>query len=333
MGSTDNSVRIAVLDDWQGIAHQVADWRALERRAPVRTFEQPLGDEAATAAALKDFDVIIAMRERTPLSASLIGALPALRMIALTGTFSGTLDLAACTSRGIVVSNTGGERSSATTAEMTLALLMAAARQLTNADRGMRAGRFQDGIPPGMLLEGRTLGVVGLGRIGSRLAKLGNALGMKVIAWSQNLTDETATACGARRVDKAELFAAADVVTLHLKLSARTRHVVGAAEIAAMKPGAILVNSSRGGLIDEAALLARLNEGTLTAALDVYWREPLAADHPLRSLSNVVLSPHLGYCTEEVYTQFYRESIENVMAFLDGKPIRVMNPEALQHKP
>jgi phosphoglycerate dehydrogenase-like enzyme len=321
--------RIAVLDDWQKVARRVADWSALERRADVRYFEQPIGSEDETAAALEDFDIVIAMRERTPFPASLIDRLPALRMIALTGTFSGTLDLDACTRRGIVVCNTGGTRSDATTAEITLALLMAAARHLPAADRNVRAGRFQEGVAPGLLLEGRTLGVVGLGRIGSRVARLGAALGMQVLGWSQNLTDEAARAAGARRVDKATLFAQSDVVSLHLKLSARTRHVVGSAELAAMKPGAILVNSSRGGLVDEAALLDRLRAGTLTAALDVYWSEPLPPDHPLLGLPNVVLSPHLGYCTEEVYTQFYRESIENVLAFLDGRPIRMMNSEAL----
>lgn len=327
---TGAAPRIAVLDDWQAVARKVADWSALEQRAQVRYFEHALGDEDTSVAALKDFDVIVAMRERTWFPAKFIDRLGALRMIALTGVTSGTLDLAACTRRGIVVSNTGSTRSDATTAEMTLALIMAAARKLTNADQGMRAGRFQDGIAPGMLLEGRTLGVVGLGKIGSRLARLGNALGMRVIAWSQNLTDQSAHACGAQRVSKSELFTNADVVTLHLKLSERTRNVVGAAEIAAMKPGAILVNSSRGGLIDEAALMRRLREGSLIGAFDVYWSEPLAVDHPLRALPNVVLSPHLGYCTEEVYTQFYRDSVENVLAFLDGKPIRVMNPDVLK---
>ena len=323
-------VRVAVLDDWQKVARRVADWSAVEARAEVTFFEQPIGGADATAAALQGCEIIVAMRERTPFPATLIDRLPALRMIALTGTFSGTLDQAACTRRGIVVSNTGSTRSDATTAEITLALMMAAARQLPAGDRNVRAGRFQEGIAPGMVLEGRTLGVVGLGRIGSRVARLGAALGMHVLGWSQNLTDEAAQAAGARRVDKAQLFAQSDVVSLHLKLSDRTRHVVGAGELAAMRPGTILVNSSRGGLVDEAALVARLRTGQITAALDVYWEEPVPANHALLALPNVVLSPHLGYCTEEVYTQFYRESIENVLAFLDGKPIRVLNPAALQ---
>jgi phosphoglycerate dehydrogenase-like enzyme len=317
--------RVAVLDDWQKVARRLADWSALEHKAQVRFFEQPIGGTDAIAAALKDFDVVVAMRERTAFPESLIERLPALRMIALTGTFSGTLDLEACTRRGIVVSNTGGTRSDATTVEIGLTLLMAAARHLVAADRNVRAGRFQEGVPPGLLLEGRTLGVVGLGRIGSRMARLGAALGMRVLGWSQNLTAEAAQACGAQRVEKVQLFAESDAVSLHLKLSPRTRHVVGAAELDAMRPGAILVNTSRGGLVDESALVERLRAGRLSAALDVYWEEPLPAGHPLLTLPNVVLSPHLGYCTEEVYTQFYRESIENVLAFLDGRPMRVMN--------
>lgn len=321
--------RIAVLDDWQRVAPQVADWSELHGRADVVFFEEAFPGEDAAADALQEFDVVIAMRERTPFPASLISRLPRLRMIALTGGFSNLLDFAACTSRGIVVSNTGGERSGAATAEMALALLLAAARHVPEADRAMRAGGFQVGIPSGTLLEGRTLGVVGVGRIGARVARMGGALGMKVLAWSQNLTSEKAAAVGAQLVDKSTLFAEADAITLHLFLSDRTRNVVGAPELALMKPGAILVNTARAGLVDEAALLERLGHGQLTAALDVYWHEPLAADHPLRTFPNVVLSPHLGYCTAEVYSQFYRESIENVIAFMAGKPIRVLNPDAL----
>lgn len=320
--------RIAVLDDWQGIARRVADWCTLESRAELQFFERPFDDADAAADALATCDIIVAMRERMPLPGSFIARLPRLRMIALTGVRSGTLDLAACTARGIVVSNTGSDDSNATTAEMALGLLLAAARHIAAADQRMRAGAFQSGVPTGTRLEGRTLGVVGLGKIGSRLARLGNALGMKVLAWSQNLTSERALECGAERVDLTTLLAQSDAVTLHLVLSERTRGVIGATELDGMKPGAILVNTSRGGLIDEAALVDRLRAGRLTAALDVYWAEPLPADHPLRTLPNVVLAPHLGYCTEEVYAQFYRESIENVSAFLDGKPIRVLNPDA-----
>lgn len=324
--------KIAILDDWQNVSRPAADWTGLEQRAEIVTFTRPFESADAAVEAFGDCDIVIAMRERMVFPAALIARLPKLRMIALTGVRSGTLDFDACTARGIVVCNTGSTDSNATTAELALALLLAAARHVPAADRSMRAGRFQDDVPLGTRLDGRTLGVVGLGRIGSRMARVGNALGMDVIAWSQNLTAEAAQAAGARRVDKATLFAASDAITLHLVLSDRTRGVVGATELANMKSGAILVNTSRGPLIDEAALLAQLRQGRLVAALDVYDREPLPADHPLRSLPNVVMTPHLGYCSREVYAQFYGESIENILAFLDGAPIRVVNPASLQNR-
>jgi phosphoglycerate dehydrogenase-like enzyme len=319
--------RVAVLDDWQGVARRSADWSALERRAQVDFFEQPFDEPDQLVGALTGFNAIVAMRERTAFPAALIERLAGLRMIALTGVRSGTLDLDACTRRGIVVCNTGSQHSTATTAELTLALLLAAARHLPAADRDMRAGGFQRGVPLGTVLEGRTLGVVGLGKIGGRMARYGNALGMRVLAWSPNLTPERAQAADVQAVDKATLFAESHAVTLHLVLSARTRGVVGAQELDAMLPGAILVNSARGPLVDESVLIERLRAGRLIAALDVFDHEPLPRDHPLRTLPNVVLSPHLGYCTEEVYRQFYRESVENLLAFLDGKPIRVLNPQ------
>jgi phosphoglycerate dehydrogenase-like enzyme len=319
--------RVAVLDDWQAVARRSADWSALERRAQVEFFEQPLEGPDELVRALAGFDAILAMRERTAFPASLIEQLAGLKLIALTGVRSGTLDLDACTARGILVCNTGSRDSTATTAELTLALLLAAARHVPAADRGMRAGGFQRGVPLGTVLEGKTLGVVGLGKIGTRMARYGNALGMRVLAWSPNMTPERAEAAGAQAVDKVALFAESHAVTLHLVLSSLTRSVVGGAELDRMPPGAILVNTARGPLVDEAALIERLRAGRLTAGLDVFDREPLPRDHPLRTLPNVVLSPHLGYCTAEIYQQFYRESIENLLAFLDGKPIRVMNPQ------
>jgi phosphoglycerate dehydrogenase-like enzyme len=226
-----------------------------------------------------------------------------------------------------MVCGTGGERSGAATAELALGLLLAATRCIPAADASMRAGRFQSGVPAGSVLEGRTLGVVGLGRIGTRMARYGQALAMQVLAWSQNLTQEKAQAAGVRLVDKATLLAESDAISLHLVLSDRTQGIVGATDLARMKPGAILINTSRGPLVDEQAMLERLRAGKLRAGLDVYGEEPLPADHPLRSLPNVVLTPHLGYCTHEVYAQFHRESVENALAFLDGKPTRVLNPE------
>ena len=318
--------RIAVLDDWQRVARAHADWSVLERRGDVVFFEDPFPDLDAAASALADFDALIVMRERTPCPAALIERLPRLRMIALTGARSWSLDMAACKARGIVVCNTRSDHSTAATSELTLALLLAAARHVPAADRSMHAGRFQSDVPTGIVLAGKTLGVLGLGKIGSRLAQFGRVLGMDVVAWSQNMTAEAAQAAGARLVDKAMLFAASDAITLHVVLGDRTRGIVGADELARMKPGAILVNTSRGPLVDEAALVAALRAGRITAGLDVYDREPLPADHPLRTLPNVVLTPHLGYCTREVYAQYWREAIEDVIAFLDGAPVRVMNP-------
>jgi len=322
--------RIAVLDDWQGVARDSADWSRLSQRAQLVFFETPFEGDEAVARALAEFDIIVAMRERTRFPASLIERLARLRMIALTGARSWTMDLEACTARGIVVCHTGGQQSTPATAELTLGLLLAAARFIPAADATIRAGGFQDGVPPGTVLEGRTLGIVGLGKIGSRMARYGQALGMHVLAWSQNLTEDKARAGGAKLVDKATLLAEADAVTLHVVLSERTRGILGAEDLARMRPGAILVNTSRGPLVDESALLDRLRSGKLIAALDVYGQEPLPPGHPLRTTPNTVLTPHLGYCTREVYAQFYRESIDNVLAFLDGKPVRVLNPEAVQ---
>jgi phosphoglycerate dehydrogenase-like enzyme len=277
---------------------------------------------------LAEFDVIMAMRERTAFSAGLLAQLPKVRMIAATGSRAATMDIEACTARGIVVCNTGGERSGAATAALALGLLISAARFIPSADASVRGGGFQSGVGVGTVLEGKTLGIIGLGRIGARMARYAQALGMPVLAWSQNLTGDRAQAAGARLVDKATLLAQSDVVSLHLVLSDRTRGILAAQELASMKHGAILINTSRGPLVDEAALIKALRCGRLSAGLDVYAQEPLPADHALRSLPNVVLTPHLGYCTREVYAQFYAESIENVLAFLDGKPIRALNPQA-----
>lgn len=322
--------RIAVLDDWQGVARESADWSALTKRAEVVFFDRAFADVNDAADALAEFDILIAMRERTAFPRALIERLPRLRMIALTGARSWTMDIDACSERGVLVCNTGGMAASAATAELALGLLLAAARAIPAADASMRAGRFQQGVPAGIALEGRTLGIIGLGKIGSRMARFGLAFGMRVLAWSENLTAETAHAAGATVTDKATLLENSDAVSLHLVLSDRTRGILGKDDLARMKPGAILVNTSRGPLVDEAALLERLGAGRLVAALDVFDREPLPADHPLRALPNVVLTPHQGYCTQEVYAQFYRESIDNVLAFLDGSPVRTLNPEAIR---
>jgi len=323
-------MRIAVLDDWQGVSRQLADWRALEARAEVVFFDRAFADEEDAASTLAGFDILLAMRERTAFPKSLLDRLPKLRMIALTGARSWTMDVAACTARGIVVSRTAGEKATAATAELAVGLLLAAARGIPVADASMRDGRFQQGVPAGIVLEGRTLGVIGLGKIGSRVARVGAALGMTVLAWSQNMTAEVAQAAGARLVPKDDLLAQSDAVSLHVVLSERTRGVVGARELALMKPGAILVNTSRGPLVDESAMVEAVRAGRIVAALDVFDQEPLPADHPLRRLPGTVLTPHQGYGVREVYAQFYGESIENIVAFLDGRPMRLLNPEVLE---
>ncbi|HEX4984744.1 MAG TPA: D-2-hydroxyacid dehydrogenase family protein [Burkholderiales bacterium] len=325
----NDRMRVAVLDDWQAVARQSADWSALQDRADLFFFEEPFADQDRLAKALSEFDVIIAMRERTKFSKALIDRLPRLRMIALTGGRTWTTDFEALNARGIPMCHTGGEKSGAATAEIALGLLLGAARFMNRGDAAIRAGKFQDGVPAGPVLDGKTLGILGLGKIGSRMARYGAALGMQVIAWSENLTAEKARAGGARLVSKHDLLVESDALSLHVVLSERTRGILGAEELAKMKPGAILVNTSRGPLVDEAALVERLKSGRLVAGLDVFDEEPLPEDHPLRSLPNAMLTPHLGYGSREVYAQFYRESIDNVLAFLDGRPQRVLNPEAL----
>jgi phosphoglycerate dehydrogenase-like enzyme len=321
--------RIAVLDDWQGVAKQSADWSKLQRRADVAFFEQPFTDPERLVRAVADFGIIVAMRERTKFSKELLDRLPNLRMIALTGGRTWTMDFETLNARGIPVCHTGGEKSGAATAEIALGLLLSAARSIHRGDASIRTGGFQGGVPAGIVLDGKTLGIIGLGKIGARMARYGAALGMQVVAWSTNLTEEKAKAGGARLVDKATLLSQSDAISLHLVLSDRTRGILGTGELAQMKTGAILINTSRGPLVDEAALVERLKTGKLIAGLDVFAQEPLPDDHPLRRLPNAVLTPHLGYCASEVYAQFYRESIDNVLAFLDGAPTRVLNPEAL----
>lgn len=322
--------RVAVLDDWQGIARQSADWGPLEARAEVVFFHRPFGSEDAAANELAGFDILLPMRERTAFPARLLGRLDALRMIALTGGRSGTLDLAACTAQGVLVCHTEGGPGGAATAELALGLLIAATRRIPAGDAALRAGRFQEGVPVGTVLRGRTLGLIGLGRIGRHMAEYGRALGMRVLAWSPNLTPARAEEGGADYAKLHDLLERSDAVSLHLVLSARTRGLLGAAELARMKPGAVLVNTSRGPLVDEAALLDAVQEGRIVAALDVYDREPLPPEHELRRSPNTVLTPHVGYGAREVFETFYRQSVENILAFLDGHPIRMLNPEAWQ---
>jgi len=321
-------VKVAVLDDWQGVARQSADWSALGARGELVFFAEAFGSEDEAAAALADFDILLTMRERTAFPATLIARLPKLRMIGITGAHVATLDLAACARQGVVVCNTAGGAAAApyATAELALGLMIAAARSIPAADAAIRAGGFQRGVPVGMSLAGKTLGVVGLGRLGGRMARYGLALDMNVIAWSPNLTEDRARQSGARLVSKLALMAESDAISIHMVLSPRSRGLIGAEDIGRMKPGAILINTSRGPLIDETALVNAVKAGRIVAALDVYDKEPLPENHPLRALSHTVLTPHLGYGVAETWADFYPRSIENALAFLDGKPIRVVAP-------
>ncbi len=322
--------KVAVLDDWQGVARTSADWSPLQARADVVFFPRAFENEDDAARQLADFDIVLSMRERTPLPASLIDRLPKLRMLGMTGARNASLDAAACTARGVVVcSTTGGGNSEAATAELALGLLIAAARAIPAGDANIRAGKFQEGVPVGHALAGKTMGVIGLGRLGSHMARYCRALNMNLLAWSQNMTPEKAQAAGATMVPKEELLSRSDAVSIHLVLSDRTRGLIGAADIARMKPGAILVNTSRGPIVDEKALIEAVQARRIVAALDVFDREPLPANHLLRTAPNVVMTPHLGYGVQETWQGFYPQSLENALAFLDGKPVRVTNPEAL----
>ena len=315
------TLRIAILDDYQQVALKMADWGAVGPDAEVVAFADHQADEGEVAARLADFDVVCIMRERTPFRRSLVERLPRLKLLVTTGMRNASVDLAALAERGVAVCGTGAP--GGPTAELTWGLILALMRRIPHEDRGMRAGRWQTTV--GQETAGRTLGVLGLGRLGAKVAQIGRAFDMKIVAWSPNLTAERAAAAGATLVPKDELFATADVVTIHIVLSDRSRGLVGAAELARMKPSAYLVNTSRGPIVDEAALVEALKAGRIAGAgLDVYGTEPLPADHPFRSLDNTVLTPHLGYVTEGTYAQVYPETVEDIAAWRAGKPIRVL---------
>jgi phosphoglycerate dehydrogenase-like enzyme len=311
--------QIAVLDDFQGVATTFGDFARLAERADITVFRDHLRDQDALAARLAPFDAIAVMRERTPLDAALIARLPKLRFIATTGMWNRSIDLDAAASRGIVVSGT--QTSGSGTVQVTFALMLALLQQIPTVDRDIREGRWQTGVGSG--IAGKTIGVIGLGRIGVKVATIARAFDMDVLAWSQNLTAERAAAVGATLVTKDELLARADIVSIHLVLSERTRGLIGEREFALMKPTAYFINTSRGPIADEAALLAALREQRIAGAgLDVYEIEPLPLDHPLRSQPNTVLSPHIGYVSRESFTTFYPQLVDAIEAWLDGVPIR-----------
>ncbi len=329
------TLKLALLDDYQKVAMRLADWDRLKKRGiEITVFHEPFASVDDAAQKLAPFHILGLLRERTAFPRALIEKLPNLKFMVLTGARAASLDDKAATERGIPISTTPGGTSNAPTAELCWALLMSCARDLAKAERLMRSGGWHDGIKQMNVLEGKRLGVIGLGKLGSRIAGYARAFGMDVVAWSQNLTAEKAAQGGARLVTKDELLATSDFMSIHLVLSDRTRGLIGPAEFAKMKKTAILINTSRGPIVDEAALIAALENGTIAhAGLDVYDKEPVPAGHPLTKLDNITLVPHLGYVVEESYRFFYDGTVKDIEAWLDGKPINVLNPEALEKKP
>ena len=328
-------MKVALLDDYANAALASADWSAVQARAEITVFDQHL-TEAEAVDRLWPYDVLCTVRERMALPRSLFERLPRLKLVTIIGMGLPNLDLAAATAHGVAVAHSNPRNPAFAnianaTPELAWGLMIATVRHLGDEHAAMRAGGWAS--TTGMILAGRTLGLLGLGRIGRRMVEYARAFGMEVIAWSQNLTAEAAAEVGVRRVEKDELFARADVLSIHLVLSDRSRGLVGARELGLMKPAAWLINTSRGPIVDEPALVAALAEGRIAGAgLDVFDVEPLPADHPFRALRNVTLSPHLGYVTRETLAAFYGDTAEAVAAWLAGAPVRILNPEALAHE-
>jgi phosphoglycerate dehydrogenase-like enzyme len=314
--------RLAILDDYQNVALKLADWSKVKGDLDIKVFDQPIGGEDAVITALQGFHIVSAMRERTRFSRRVIESLPDLKLLITTGMRNASIDMKACQERGIVVSGTGGFGHPTT--GVAVGLMLELTRRIGFENARMKAGEPWQ-VTLGHDLDGKTLGVVGLGKLGSRVGKVAQALGMKVIAWSQNLTAEAAEREGAQLVSKDELFRQADMITIHLVLSDRSRGLVGERELGLMKPTAYLVNTARGPIVDEQALIAALTRKQIAGAgLDVFDVEPLPRDHAFRKLDNVVLTPHLGYVSAENYTVQFRDIVENIRGFIDGKPLRVV---------
>lgn len=317
-------MRIAVLDDYHGVALERADWSGLAADHEINVFTEHLGSRDKVTAALADFEILAVMRERTLFDRATLETLPNVKLIVTTGTRNAAIDVAACRERGITVCGTGGTTSA--TPELTWALILSLARHVPTENAAMREGRWMSTI--GMDLAGNTLGIIGLGRLGTVMAGIAKAFGMRVIGWSQNLTDAAAAAAGAERVSKEELFRQSDFITIHYKLSDRSTGLVGAAEFALMKPTAYLVNTSRGPIVDTTALVDALKSGRIAGAgIDVYDTEPLPADHPLRSCPRTVLTPHIGYVSENTYDVFYPETVEAIEKWIAGSPVRVIEKD------
>jgi phosphoglycerate dehydrogenase-like enzyme len=308
-------MKIAILDDYQNVALRLADWSDVRRHAEIVVFNDHMVEPSAVIERLRPFDVVCVMRERTPLPREILQQLPNLKLIASTGPRNASIDNQAATDLGIAVTATGYD--STPTIEFTWSLILANMRGIAREAASLKAGGWQTGL--GSNLRGKTLAVVGLGNIGKEVARIGLAFGMKVIAWSQNLTEETASAAGATLVDKPTLFREADIVTVHLVLSGRTRGLIGRSEFTLMKPTARLINTSRGPIVDEAALIEALQARRIAgAAVDVFEVEPLSADHPFRNLENVLATPHIGYVTEDLYRTFYGDAAANVAKWLEA---------------
>jgi len=316
------TLRCAILDDYQNVALKMADWSALKGKAEITVFNEHLGDAANVIKALKDFDIVCAMRERTTFRRETVEALPKLKLLLTSGARNASFDMEALKQRGVVVSGTGGFGNS--TAAIAAGLLLELTRKI-----GLENARLKAGAPwqvtMGDDVEGKTLGLVGLGKLGQRVGTIAKALGMKVNAWSQNLTKEKCDEAGVGYVTKEQLMATSDVISIHLVLSERSRGLISREDLARMKPTAYLINTSRGPIVDEDALLDALKQKKIAGAgLDTFSIEPLPVDHPFRKLDNVVLTPHLGYVTEQAYRVYYTDMVADILGWLDGKPVRVI---------
>ncbi len=315
-------LRCAILDDYQNVALKMADWSNVTGDVEIKAFDKHLGAADKVVAALKGYAIVCAMRERTPFPKAVIEALPDLKLLITTGMRNASIDLEAAQARGIVVCGTPGFGNG--TAAIATGLMLELARHIGYEDAQLKAGApWQTTI--GLDLEGLTLGLLGLGRLGTRMAEIGRAFKMNIVAWSQNLTPEKCSEVGVEYVGRDDLFRRADFLSIHTQLSPRTRGLIGASELGLMKKSAYLINTSRGPIVDEAALIAALREHRIAGAgLDVFDIEPLPVDHPLRKLDNVVITPHLGYVTAQNYQAYFAGMVEDIRAFLDGKPVRVL---------
>ena len=315
-------VRAAILDDYQNVALKFADWSAIAKDVQVKVFNAPLGDDNAVIKTLQGFAIVNMMRERTPFNRKVIEGLPDLKLLITTGARNNSIDLKACAEFGVTVCGTAGFGNP--TAAIAVGLMLELTRHIGFENARMKAGAPWQ-VTVGHDLDGKTLGVLGLGKLGQRVAGVAKSLGMKVIAWSQNLTPEKAKESGTEYVSKEDLFRNADVISIHVVLSDRTRGLVRAKDLGLMKKTAYLINTSRGPIVDEKALIAALNSKSIAGAgLDVFDIEPLPTDHPFRKMDNVVLTPHLGYVSEENYRTFYSGVVEDIRAWLDGKPVRML---------